>query len=81
MIEKNNIRVSLAIAQLEKLPEQLQFEVCDFIDFMAAKHEKAELSMISKTQDTDITPETAFSDYLTNLNNYEHLLAEGKIKW
>ncbi len=51
--------------KLRKLPEPLIQEVNDFIDFLLTRREV----------------ESDFSDYLSNLQNYEDRLARGEIKW
>jgi len=56
------------IVKLQKLPEPLVQEVNDFIDFLLTK---SEMSLA----------ESDFSDYLTNLEDYEERLARGEIQW
>ena len=51
--------------KLRKLPEPLIQEVNDFIDFLLTRREV----------------ESDFSDYLSNLENYEDRLARGEIQW
>jgi hypothetical protein len=53
------------VVKLQKLPEPLIQEVNDFIDFLLTRREV----------------ESDFSDYLSNLENYEDRLARGEIQW
>ncbi|HPO61598.1 MAG TPA: hypothetical protein PK762_00770 [Candidatus Kapabacteria bacterium] len=65
------------ISKINSLPPDLLFEINDFIDFLYSKHN-------NKAIDNEIENSMAESDmnhYLSNLNEYESLLAEGKIKW
>lgn len=59
------------IAKIRQLPESLVQEVNDFVEFLLMKH-KRELLEIA---------ESDFSDYLTNLEDYEERLARGEIQW
>jgi len=64
------------IAKINSLPEDLLYEVQNFIDFIYIKHK-------IKSND-NIDPSLVESDmgqYLSQLNEYEELLVEGKIKW
>jgi N-acyl-D-aspartate/D-glutamate deacylase len=56
----------ITIAKIRQLPESLVEEVNDFIDFLTLKYNQ---------QFSD------FSDYLSNLEDYEEKLARGEIKW
>ncbi len=65
------------ICKINSLPPDLLFEINDFIDFLYSKHN-------NKVIDNEIENSMAEKDmnhYLSNLNEYESLLAEGKIKW
>ena len=59
------------IAKIRQLPESLVQEVNDFVEFLLMKHNR-ELEEIA---------ESDFSDYLTNLEDYEERLARGEIQW
>ncbi len=63
------------ISKLNALPKDLLIEVNDFIDFLFIKHK------ISKEKNDNLLAETDMRQYLENLNEYENLLAQGKIKW
>lgn len=54
------------IAKIRQMPESLVKEVNDFIDFLIMKH---------KNNNSD------FSEYLSNLEDYEERLARGEIQW
>ena len=59
------------IAKIRQLPDSLVQEVSDFVEFLLMKHNR-ELAEIA---------ESDFSDYLTNLEDYEERLARGEIQW
>lgn len=59
------------IAKIRQLPDSLVQEVSDFVEFLLMKHNR-ELPEIA---------ESDFSDYLTNLEDYEERLARGEIQW
>jgi hypothetical protein len=69
------------IAQLRQMPDTLVQEVSDFIDFLIMKHgvNNSEL-WLQFSESLDIV-ESDFSDYLSNLEDYEERLANGEIKW
>ncbi|MBD2778053.1 hypothetical protein [Iningainema tapete] len=62
------------IAKIYLLPEPLIDEVNDFIDFLLWKH-KDNITESLEMVDSD------FSNYLTNLEDYENRLDRGEIKW
>lgn len=59
------------IAKIRRLPESLVQEVSDFVDFLLAKYNRESLEIA----------ESDFSDYLSNLEDYEERLARGEIQW
>lgn len=59
------------IAKIRQLPESLVQEVNDFVEFLLMKHNRELLEIA----------ESDFSDYLTNLEDYEERLARGEIQW
>ena len=63
------------ISKINSLPQNLLHEVNDFIDFLFDKHKIKSLSVDNSLIESDM------SQYLENLNEYENLLADGKIKW
>lgn len=69
------------IAKISQLPEPLVQEVSDYIDFLLWKHSRKEsLSWLQSTESKEIA-ESDFSEYLSNLEDYENRLARGEIKW
>lgn len=71
----------VAISKLRKLPEYLAEEVNDFIDFLLIQNNKNSLHIENEeTKSLDLA-ESDFSDYLTNLENYEEQLARGEVHW
>ncbi|MBD2183728.1 DUF2281 domain-containing protein [Planktothrix sp. FACHB-1355] len=59
------------IAKIRQLPESLVQEVNDFVEYLLMKHNRELLEIA----------ESDFSDYLTNLEDYEERLARGEIQW
>jgi hypothetical protein len=69
------------IAQLREMPDALVQEVSDFIDFLVMKHGGSNWELwLQFSESLDIV-ESDFSDYLSNLEDYEERLANGEIKW
>lgn len=62
------------IAKINLLPDPLIKEVNDFIDFLLWKHKD------NVTESLEMV-NSDFSDYLTNLEDYENRLKRGEIKW
>jgi hypothetical protein len=69
------------IDQIRQMPDSLVQEVSDFIDRLLIKYklEQGEWSF-NFGESIDIS-ESDFSDYLSNLEDYEQRLASGEIKW
>ena len=63
------------ISKINSLPLDLLTEVNYYIDFLVSKHRITPKNGESNLAEIDM------SHYLDNLNEYENLLAEGKIKW
>ncbi len=69
------------ILKLQHLPEPLVQEVSNFIDYLLWKNQGQELIDTSDfTESLELT-NSDFSNYLSNLENYENRLARGEIKW
>jgi hypothetical protein len=68
------------IGKIRQLPESLVQEVSDFIDFLVWKHSTKDSSLWLDTESIELV-ESDFSDYLSNLEDYENRLARGEIKW
>jgi hypothetical protein len=64
----------ITIAKIRQLPESLVEEVNDFIDFVTLKYNQQFSDFVE-------IAESDFSDYLSNLEDYEEKLARGEIKW
>jgi hypothetical protein len=69
------------IAKIRRMPESLVQEVNDFIDFLWMKHNGDDWELWLHRSDSIEIVEADFSDYLTNLENYEDRLAQGEIQW
>lgn len=68
------------IGKIRQLPESLVQEVSDFIDFLVWKHSSKDFSLSLDTESLELV-ESDFSDYLSNLEDYENRLARGEIQW
>jgi hypothetical protein len=69
------------IAKIRQMPESLLQEVSDFIDFLIIKHQSnKEREWLNLSESLDIA-ESDFSEYLSNLEDYEERLARGEIQW
>lgn len=68
------------IAKIRLLPESLVQEVNDFIDFLVWKSSSKDSSWLQSHESLELV-ESDFSDYLSNLEDYENRLARGEIQW
>ncbi|WP_013320947.1 DUF2281 domain-containing protein [Gloeothece verrucosa] len=71
----------LAIEKLRTLPEPLLQEVNDFIDFLIHKNNQVPSQLEEQLQEDIEIFEADFSDYLSNLEDYENRLARNEIQW
>ncbi|MEA5567533.1 DUF2281 domain-containing protein [Anabaena sp. UHCC 0399] len=69
------------IAKIRRLPKSLVQEVNDFIDFLVWKSSSKDSSNWLHSDESLELMESDFSDYLSNLEDYENRLARGEIKW
>ncbi|MBW4488392.1 MAG: hypothetical protein KME12_11445 [Trichocoleus desertorum ATA4-8-CV12] len=69
------------IDKILQLPEPLLREVNDFVDFLRMKHDSDRWRLWEQFSETTKLSESDFSDYLSNLENYEEQLANGEISW
>lgn len=69
------------IAKLRQMPEPLVQEVNDFIDSLMTKQNDAQRQQWLQLGESLEIAESDFSDYLTNLEDYENRLARGEIQW
>ncbi|QIR38026.1 DUF2281 domain-containing protein [Tolypothrix sp. PCC 7910] len=69
------------IAKIRLLPDSLVQEVSDFIDFLVWKYGNKDTSSWLQSREALDLLESDFSDYLSNLEDYENRLARGEIKW
>ncbi|MCP4610661.1 MAG: DUF2281 domain-containing protein [Planctomycetes bacterium] len=71
----------VTIAKIQQLPESLVQEVSDFVDFLLMKHDRTRWQLWTHfTESLDLV-ESDFTDYLSNLEEYEDRLARGEIQW
>jgi hypothetical protein len=68
------------ISKIGQMPEVLVREVNDYIDFLLWKDRHNQLTNMTSLDSTEMV-ESDFSDYLSNLEEYETRLANGEIKW
>jgi hypothetical protein len=68
------------ISKIGQMPEALVREVNDYIDFLLWRDRHNQLINIASLDSTEMV-ESDFSDYLSNLEEYETRLANGEIKW
>ncbi|MBS4029567.1 MAG: hypothetical protein KGZ58_13140 [Ignavibacteriales bacterium] len=67
------------IIKIQQLPEQRLYEVCDFTDFLLSKRNQVNRE---SSQSFGLgLEESDFSDYLSNLEEYENRLSLGEISW
>ncbi|TAF10567.1 MAG: hypothetical protein EAZ77_02765 [Nostocales cyanobacterium] len=69
------------IAQIQQMPDSLVKEVSDFIDRLLIKDKNNQVEWSGNFGESIDIAESDFYDYLSNLEDYEQLLASGKIKW
>ncbi|MBI1880608.1 MAG: DUF2281 domain-containing protein [Chloroflexi bacterium] len=71
----------LTIEKIHQLPEPLVQEVYDFVDFLLMRHDNTRWQLWTHfAENLDLT-EADFTDYLSNLEDYENRLARGEIQW
>ena len=69
------------IAKINQLPEELVREVNDFVSFLLTKRDRDRWQLwVQFTEGMELA-ESDFSDYLSNLQEYEERLARSEIKW
>ncbi|MEH2293648.1 DUF2281 domain-containing protein [Nostoc sp.] len=69
------------IGKIRQMPESLLHEVNDFIDFLLMKHSAKNWELWLQFSESVEIVESDFSDYLSNLEDYEERLARGEIEW
>lgn len=69
------------IAKIRQMPEPLVQEVSDFIDFLLTKHSGNNWELWLQFSQSLEMAESDFSEYLSNLEDYEERLARGEIQW
>jgi hypothetical protein len=68
------------ISKIGQMPDALVREVNDYIDFLLWRDRHNQLTSMTSLNSTEMV-ESDFSDYLSNLEEYETRLANGEIKW
>jgi hypothetical protein len=68
------------ISKIGQMPEALIREVNDYIDFLLWRDRHNQFTNMTSLDSTEMV-ESDFSDYLSNLEDYETRLANGEIKW
>lgn len=70
-----------AIAKIQELPESMVSEINDFIDFLMIQRNSYKQELWQQFRESLDLAKADFSDYLSNLEDYETRLAKGEIKW
>jgi Protein of unknown function (DUF2281) len=69
------------VAKIQNLPDTLAQEVNDFVDFLVMKHDAVRRQCTTFLAESGQLAELGMADYLSNLEEYEDLLARGEIQW
>jgi hypothetical protein len=69
------------IYKINQLPEPLVKQVNDFVDFLMMKQDLQKWELWMQFSESLEIAESDFSEYLSNLENYEERLAHGEIQW
>jgi hypothetical protein len=69
------------ITKIDRLPESLVREVSHFVDFLLMKQDTEKWQLWMQFTESLEIAESDFSDYLSNLEDYEERLERGEIKW
>ncbi len=69
------------VAKIRQLPEPLIQEVSDFVDFLLLRQDSIRWQLWNQFAEALALSEAGFSDYLSNLEDYENRLARGEIQW
>lgn len=67
--------------KIRQLPESLVQEVSAFIDFLLLRQDSTRWQLWNQFTEALELSEMGFSDYLSNLEDYESRLAHGEIQW
>jgi hypothetical protein len=68
------------INKIGQMPDSLVREISDYIDYLLWKDEQNRSAKQIQLEPSEIV-ESDFTDYLSNLEEYETRLANGEIKW
>jgi len=71
----------MTVSKIDQLPESLVQEVSDFVDFLLMRQDSVRWQQWNQFTETLTLSEADFSDYLSNLEEYEDRLARGEIQW
>ncbi|MEB3341271.1 hypothetical protein [Okeania sp.] len=69
------------ISKINQLPEELVGEVNNFVSFLLMKHDRENWQLWDLFSEGKNLAESDFSDYLSNLEEYEERLARREIQW
>jgi len=69
------------MAKIQRLPESLAQEVSDFVDFLLMRRDGERWQLWLSFAEAAGLAESEFSDYLSNLQDYEDRLARGEVRW
>ncbi|MCC5650709.1 hypothetical protein LC609_12870 [Nostoc sp. XA013] len=68
------------IGKIRQMPEALVQKVSDFIDFLLMKHRGKNWELLLQFSESLEIVESDFSEYLSNLEDYEERLTRGEIQ-
>ncbi|MDO9128652.1 MAG: hypothetical protein Q7U34_02185 [Anaerolineales bacterium] len=71
----------MTLEKIRQLPESLLQEVSDFTDFLLMRQDSIRWQLWNQFTEALALSEAGFSDYLSNLEDYENRLARGEIQW
>ncbi|MEQ8384341.1 MAG: hypothetical protein RH949_18470 [Coleofasciculus sp. A1-SPW-01] len=69
------------IAKIRQLPEPLVQQVNDYIEFLLMRSDNRRAALWMQFNEALEIAESDFTDYLSNLEEYEERLARGEIQW
>ncbi len=71
----------ITTTKIRQLPESLVQEVSAFIDFLLIRQDSTRWQLWNQFTEALELSEMGFSDYLSDLEDYESRLARGEIQW
>ena len=69
------------VIKIRQMPESLVEEVSDFVNFLLMRRDNTRWQLWNQFSEGLGIAESGFSDYLSNLEDYENRLAREEIQW